>query len=68
MNIRVIFSQTKDTKEIEIKPGSTLEDVLKKLNVKPDTVITISKNKPVPIDDNVEDGQELTIIKVASGG
>lgn len=68
MKIRVTFSRTKDTKAIEMKPGLTLEDVLKKLDVKPDTVITISKNKPVPIDDYVEEGQELTIIQVASGG
>ena len=42
--------------------------MLDKLNIKPDTVVTMIENKPIPIDEILSDGQELTIIHVSSGG
>jgi len=54
--------------DIEIQTGSTVNDVLKKINLKPDTVIVMDKDKPIPIDDVVVDGQDLTILQVSSGG
>lgn len=68
MNIKVKISRTNETKQISIEKGLTVEDVLKKINLKPDTVIIINKSKPIPIDEVVKDGEELTIIQVSSGG
>ena len=68
MNIKVKISRTNETKEISLERGLTVEDVLKKINLKPDTVIIINKSKPIPIDEEVKDGEELTIIQVSSGG
>ena len=48
--------------------SATVMDVLSRLNIKPDTVVVIKDNDPIPIDDDVKDGDKLKIIKVASGG
>ena len=68
MNITVILSRTKEKRKLEFEKGLTVESVLKKLNIKPDTVIVMSNNHPIPIDDEIKEGQELTILQVSSGG
>ncbi len=68
MKITVKFQRSNETKQIELKIGSTVNELLKKVDVKPDTVIIMSNNKPTPIDDELSDGQELTILQVSSGG
>ena len=68
MQIKVKISRTKETKKISIKTGSTVKDVLKKINLKPDSVIIMNKNKPTPVDDEIKDGEEITILQVSSGG
>ena len=68
MNITVNLTRTNEVKEVEINKGSTILDLLKKIDIKPDTVIVLEKNKPLPIDDDLTDNQKLTIIQVSSGG
>ena len=51
-----------------MQQGSLINDLIKKINLKPDSLIVIENNKPVPIDDNLYNGQQLTIIEVSSGG
>jgi len=68
VKIKVKLSRINKTKEVNLEKGSTIEDLLRKINLKPDTLIVMNKDKPVPIDDTLNDGQELTIIQVASGG
>jgi len=68
VKIKIKLSRTNETKEIELQKGSTVNEVLKKINLKPDTIIVINNDKPVPVDEKVEDGQEFTIIQVSSGG
>ena len=68
VNITVKISRTNETKNVELEKGSTIQDVLSKLNMKPHTLIVLNKNQPIPIDDEVKDGQELTILQVSSGG
>ena len=68
MKIKVKLSRINKTKEVNLEKGSTIEELLRKINLKPDTLIVMSKDKPVPIDDTLNDGQELTIIQVSSGG
>jgi sulfur carrier protein ThiS len=66
--ITVTLSRTKEKIKLEFENASTVENVLKKLNLKPDTVIVMLNNCPVPIDDKIKDGQELIILQVSSGG
>ena len=68
MNVTITLSRTKEKRKLEFKKSSTVEDVLKKLNLKPDTVIVMINNRPVPIDDEIKDGQELILLQVSSGG
>ena len=68
MEIKAIISRTKEIRKINVETGSTVEYILNKIKLKPDTLIVMSDNKPIPIDDVLNDDQELTIIQVASGG
>jgi len=68
VEIKAKISKTKGTRMINLEKGSTVEHLLKKIKIKPDTIIVMSNNKPIPIDDILKNNQELTIIQVASGG
>ena len=68
MIIRVNISRSDDTKEINVEKDSTIQNLLDKLNLKPDTVIVLRNNIPLPIDEVLEEDQELSIIQVSSGG
>ena len=68
MKITVKLSRTKEKKELQLETGSTVNDLLSKMNLKPDTLIVMSDNSPIPIDDLLKEGQEVTILQVSSGG
>ena len=68
MKITIKISRSNEIKTIDLEKGSKIQDVLTKINMKPDTLIVLNKNKPIPIDDEVKDGDELTILQVSSGG
>jgi len=68
MEITVKLSRSKRTKKIDIKKGLTVEEVLGKLKIKPDTVVVIIKDKPIPIDYQIKNVEELSILQVSSGG
>ena len=54
-------------KKLEMPPGFTGEDLLKKLGLAPDAVIIVVDGKPVPYKEKIE-GENIRIIRVASGG
>ena len=62
----LIRNETK--KKIELKDNVTALELLKKINLIPDEVILIRKNSPIPVDEILNDKDEIKIIKVASGG
>ena len=68
LKITVKLSRSNQKKEFNFKSGSTVQELLQQINLKPDTVIVMNKEKPVPIDEILVDGQSLTIIQVSSGG
>jgi len=68
VKITVKLSRAKETKEIHLETESTVNDLLRKMNLKPDTLIVMSDNVPIPIDNALKEGQEVTIIQVSSGG
>ena len=68
LKIRVKISRTNEIKEVNLETGTTIQDLLKKIDIKPDTVIVINNDNPIPIDDELVDGEELTILQVSSGG
>ena len=68
MKITVKILPVNSLKEVEIKAGSKVYDLLKEMNLKPDGVIALRNNVPIPVDDVLSEDQELSIIQVASGG
>ncbi len=68
MKVTAKILRSNNTKKIDLKSGSTVINLLEKLNMKPDTLIVMKDNSPIPIDDRLNDGDKLTIILVSSGG
>ena len=68
MHIKVKSSEKKDIVEVEVSCDATVIDVLCCMDLKPDSHIVLLDGTPVPEDYPLEEGQHLTILKVASGG
>ena len=68
MKIKVNIARSNETKTVTVDKDYKISDLLKDLEVKPDSTIIMINKKPVPIDSLLEDGQELTLIEVSSGG
>jgi sulfur carrier protein ThiS len=68
LKISIKLSRTNQEKELNLNKGSTVQDILKKIDIKPDTVIVMNKNRPIPIDEKIRENDQLTIIQVSSGG
>ena len=68
MKIKINITRTNQNREINIKPGSKIIELLDKINMKPDTLIVLKNNKPIPINEQLKENDELKIIQVSSGG
>jgi len=68
MKIQVKILTDNNTKKLEVNKGSTVSEVLKQLQLKPDTVIVLNDDIPIPVDEKINERQEVKIIRVASGG
>ncbi|MDD1747919.1 MAG: MoaD/ThiS family protein [Methanomassiliicoccales archaeon] len=66
--ITVIVQLSGKAHERTLSDGSTVEDLLAQFNLHPDAYIVTKGSKPVPITRRLEDGDNLKLIKVASGG
>ncbi|MDD2920920.1 MAG: MoaD/ThiS family protein [Anaerolineales bacterium] len=55
-------------KEYEVKPGMTLLDALKKINVTPESVIATRDGEMITDDEIVRSGDAIKLIAVISGG
>lgn len=55
-------------KEIRLPEGSTVGTMLDSLGLYPDAHIVVRGKTPVPVDSPLIDGDQLRIVKVASGG
>ncbi|OGS55931.1 MAG: hypothetical protein A3K60_03465 [Euryarchaeota archaeon RBG_19FT_COMBO_56_21] len=58
----------KESRRIELEKGATVEAAIRALGLLPDAWIPIRGNEPVPLDECLEDGDELKLISVVSGG
>ena len=54
--------------ELNLAKGATPVDVIKELGVNLSTKIVMRKNIPTPVDETLENGDELWIIETVSGG
>jgi sulfur carrier protein ThiS len=55
-------------KEYEVKPGMTLLDSLKKVNILPEGVIATRSGEMILEDEILKDGDVVKLIAVISGG
>ena len=55
-------------REYEVKPGMTLLDSLKKVNILPESVIATREGEMILEDEILRDGDVVKLIAVISGG
>ncbi len=58
----------KETKRINLEEGSSVEQAIKSLGLYPDQWIPVRNDEPLPLDEKLEEGDELKLISVVSGG
>jgi sulfur carrier protein len=68
MKILVTKFNNNSPVEIEVDKNSTPYDILKKLKLTPDTMIILRDGQPIPIDEELNDNDNIKIIQVVSGG
>ncbi len=67
MNIEVYFEREQTKKKIEFS-GTTVNDLLKQLNVNPETVLVTKNEEVVTEDEKLSDNDCLELLNVISGG
>lgn len=67
-SVRILVHVGGEVNEVSLPAGSTVEDLLRSNRMHPDAYIVTKGSKPVPITKQLEDGEALKLIKVASGG
>ncbi len=68
MKITITLLPENTTQQLTIQKGTPIIDILKKIHLKPDGLIILRNNTPIPIDENLVHEESLSILKVASGG
>ncbi len=63
-----ILPTRKETVTLELGEGSTVEQLMRALSLLPDGWIAVRDGTPLPVDEVLEDGDELRLISVVSGG
>jgi sulfur carrier protein ThiS len=66
MKVKVVLNKRSEV--LDLDGDATIEDLLDRLELYPDAHIVLRGKTPVPLSDRPRDGDELRIIKVASGG
>jgi len=67
IKIRVEMKNGKRT-AVSSKSGSTIQDIMKRLGLKPDMYVAVKNGANVPIDEPLSDGDCIKLLEVASGG
>lgn len=52
----------------EIEPGKPLEAVLRELGIIPETVLPVRDGRIIPLTHRPEEGEEIELVDVISGG
>jgi sulfur carrier protein ThiS len=64
MTVKLVIRE----QEYEVKPGMTLLDSLKKVNILPESVIATREGEMILEDEILSDGDVVKLIAVISGG
>jgi sulfur carrier protein ThiS len=68
MKIKIKILPRNVLQEVDVANGSTVSDLLQKINLKPGSFVVLKNNSPIPVDYVLIDDQELVILQVISGG
>ena len=69
MRVKVqLMPQQKELQDILLDNDATGQDLLNKLELAPDAHILTKDGSPIPLDEELSDGDNIKIIKVVSGG
>jgi sulfur carrier protein ThiS len=58
----------KKVQDVPFQNGAKVEEVLRSMGLYPDAHIVLRGRTPIPMTEVVTDGEQLRVIKVASGG
>ncbi|MEM2839372.1 MAG: MoaD/ThiS family protein [Thermoplasmata archaeon] len=62
------FPDGKIRREITLKDNATVLELLKRLDLRPDSWIVVRNDKAIPEDAPLKDGDSLRLLSVISGG
>jgi len=69
MKVKVhLLPARKEMVVLDLPEGATAEDAMRALGLLPDGWIALKGGEPVPIDERLDDGDEMKLVSVASGG
>jgi len=55
-------------KVLELKKGATVEEAIRALELYPDAWIAVRGDMPLPLDEHLNDKDDIKLISVVSGG
>jgi sulfur carrier protein len=58
----------KEKKVVELDKGASVEQAIRALGLFPDAWIPVREDMPLPLDEQLKDGDVLKLISVVSGG
>jgi len=68
MKVQVELLPSKESKSIELEVGSTGMNLVRALGLSPDVHILFRGDRPIPIDDEIREGESIKVVNVVSGG
>jgi len=69
MKVKVHLLPTKkEHRVIELRKGASVEEAIRALGLYPDAWIAVRGDEPLPLDEALNDGDELKLVSVVSGG
>jgi sulfur carrier protein ThiS len=69
MRVRVNLLPTKkETRVLDLEDRATVEEAMRAAGLLPDGWIAVRRDEPLPLDEPLEDDDEVDLISVVSGG
>ena len=62
-----VMPQDRDI-QMNVPDGSTVQDIIQSMDMKPDSTVSLIGNDPIPIDSRLDDEDRIILIKVSSSG
>jgi len=58
----------KETRELDLEEGASVEEAIRRLGLYPDAWIAVRGDEPLPLDEELRDGDDIKLVSVVSGG